>query len=318
MIRRVATIIVATVLMLAVAAVAFAPYLYAELWPYRYGHIPPSEQPVKLAAGRMAGNWFAVQNLGGGTYAIGEPRYYQANYSYLVVGSKRALLFDAGSGTRNLRPLAEALARVPITVLPSHLHFDHLGGIAAFDHIAMLDLPAVRADVSGDRFTPGRYEFLGMFDGVPPPSFKVTEWIKPGATIDLGGRVVTVLSTPGHTPHSASVLDSATGRVFAGDFIYPSMLYAFLPGASLSVYRRTAQELLTRLPANTIFWAAHCCRRGSEGFSAPWLTMEDLRALDRAFARREAGQSRPEGFFPRRYPVNGQMELGTGFPWNNW
>ncbi|GAC1503872.1 MAG: hypothetical protein NVS1B6_11530 [Steroidobacteraceae bacterium] len=27
---------------------------------------------------------------------IGEPRYHQQNYSYLIVGQQRAVLFDAG------------------------------------------------------------------------------------------------------------------------------------------------------------------------------------------------------------------------------
>jgi hydroxyacylglutathione hydrolase len=48
-------------------------------------------------------------------------------------------------------------------------------------------------------FTPSRYEYLGMFDHLVPPTFNVTEWVKPGTTIDLGGRVLRVLHVPGHT-----------------------------------------------------------------------------------------------------------------------
>ncbi|MEG3182176.1 MBL fold metallo-hydrolase [Sphingomonas sp. LT1P40] len=316
MIKRWLTIGLALLALSAVTAAMFAPFVYAELVPYRFGYFPLGKAPVKLAAGRMVDDYFAVQDLGGGTYAIGEPRYYQANYSYLIVGSERALLFDAGSGSRNMRPLVERLARVPVTVLPSHLHFDHLGGIAAFDRIAMLDNDAVRAQVHDGVLKPDRYAFLGMFDGKAPPAVKIAEWIKPETRIDLGDRVVTILSTPGHTPHSAAILDERAGWLFTGDFIYPTMLYAFLPGASMSDYRRTAQHLIKRLPERTVLWTAHCCRRG-EGFSAPRLAMHDLRALDRALARREAGEVAYDGFFPRRYPVNDQMVLGTGFSWNN-
>ena len=62
--------------------------------------------------------------------------------------------------------MIRALTALPVTVLPSHLHFDHTGGIGVFHSIAMLDLPATRADVHDGRFTPGRYEFHGMSDGL--------------------------------------------------------------------------------------------------------------------------------------------------------
>ncbi len=264
----------------------------------------------------MFDDYFAVQELGAGTFAIGEPRYYQANYSYLIIGEKRALLFDAGSGTRNIRPVVTALTKLPVTVMPSHLHYDHLAGISAFDRVAMIDIKATRGEMVRGQFTPGRYAFLGMFDGLKTPSFAVSEWVKPGATIDLGGRSLKVLSTPGHTPHSVSLFDSQTHRLFTGDFIYPTMLYAFLPGASNSSYRDTAGKLLGEMPGDTVIWAAHCCRH-DKGYAAPWLSMRDLKDLDAALARRDEGRLKSEGFFPRRYPVNSQMTLGGGFSWNN-
>ncbi len=251
-----------------------------------------------------------------GAFAIGEPLYYQANYSYLIIGAERALLFDAGSGTRNMRPVVTSLTSLPVTVMPSHLHYDHLNGISAFDHVALIDLEQTRARTSDGRFTPGRYEFLGMFDGLAAPTFHVSDWIKPGASIDLGGRSVTVLSTPGHTSQSASLFDPQARRLLTGDLIYPTMLYAFLPGANLAAYRNTTHTLLATLPADTILWGGHCCRR-DEGYAAPWLTMEDLRDLDNALAAQADGRLQSKEFFPRRYPVNGQMILGAGFPWNN-
>jgi hydroxyacylglutathione hydrolase len=200
--------------------------------------------------------------------------------------------------------------------MPSHLHFDHTGGIKPFTSIAMIDLPETRADVTNERFTIGRYEFHGMRDGLTPPTFKVTEWLKPGATIDLGGRKLTVLSVPGHTPTSVALFDAASHQLFSGDYIYPTTLYAFLPGSSLSAYRATTKRLLAMLPADTKIWTAHCCR-ANEKISAPWLTMKDLRDLDSALTEIDAGRSHSTGFFPRRFPVNDQMTIFTGFPWNN-
>ena len=308
--------LVSVVLIGAAVAAYFAPYVSAELSPWLEPHAIVDPAPVKLARGRMADDYFAVQYLGSGTYAIGEPRYYQQNYAYLILGKDRAVLFDAGSGTRDISGVVEFITHLPVTVIVSHLHFDHLGGIAPFHHIAMIDLPQTRADVSGGRFKPTRYEYLGLIDGREPPTIQVSEWLKPGTTIDLGGRKLTILSTPGHTPTSAALFDPAKKWLFIGDFIYPTTLYAFLPGASLSAYQATAQNLLRMLPADTILWTAHCCRAG-EGIAAPWLDMTNLRDLDRALTGIRAWKAQPTGFYPWRYPIDNEMTLAAGFPWNN-
>ena len=145
---------------------------------------------------------------------------------------------------------------------------------------------------------------------------KIDDWLAPGAVIDLGGRRLTVLSTPGHTPTSAALYDPDAHSLFIGDYLYPTTLYAFLPGASLSAYQATARRLLSTLPADTVLWTAHCCRKDG-GVSAPWLSMADLRALDAALTVVRSGRGTAKGFYPRVFPVNDQMTLATGFPWNN-
>src|SRR3954470_7401853 len=299
-----------------VAGAAVAPYLDAELSPWLSPHEIVDKGTVRLAKGRMVDDYFAVEQIDSTTFAIGEPRYYQQNYAYLLIGQTRALLFDAGSGTQDISKVVASLTHLPVTVLVSHLHFDHLGGIAPFTRVAMLDVPATRQRMNGDRFTPGRYEYLGLFDGRQAPSARVTDWLAPGATIDLGGRLLTVVSTPGHTATSVTVVEKAPHRAFIGDFIYPTTIYAFLPGASLSTYQRTAETLLATLPADTMLWTAHCCRR-DEGVSAPWLRIPDLRDLRDALPLARSGDAHATGFYPRRYPVSRQMTVATGFGWNN-
>jgi len=312
-----AAIAIAGVLLWSVAIVGwFAPYDDSELAAWLEPHAIVDPAPAQLAKGRMVDDYFAVEDLGDGTFAIGEPRYYQQNYSYLIVGESRAVLFDAGSGTRDISRVVAGLTSLPITVIVSHLHFDHLGGIGSFEHVAMIDLPETRADVSGALFKPSRYEYLGVFDGRVAPSFRVSEWLAPGAVIDLGGRALRVLSTPGHTPNSTALLDASNRRLFVGDFVYPTTLYAFLPGASLSAYHATARMLLGMLPVDTVLWTAHCCRKDG-GVSAPWLSMRDLADLDAALTAVRGGHASAVGFYPRVFPVNEQMTLAAGFPWNN-
>jgi hydroxyacylglutathione hydrolase len=314
--KKAAVVIVSALFLGVVFAALYAPYVDGELARWLAPHSIVDPAPVQIAKGDMVDDYFAVEELGEGTFAIGEPRYYQQNYSYLIVGEARAVLFDSGSGTRDISTVVARLTKLPVSVVVSHLHFDHLGGIGPFGHIAMIDLPETRRDVSGGLFHPSRYEFMGFIDHLMAPSVGITEWLGPGAIIDLGGRTLKVLSTPGHTPSSVALLDARLKQLFVGDFIYPTTLYAFLPGASLSAYQATAKRLLETLPADTVLWTAHCCRKG-EGVSAPWLSMQDLRDLDTALTGVRAGDAKARGFYPRVFPVNGQMTLATGFSWNN-
>jgi len=304
-----------TVIVAAMAAL-LAPYLDAELGVWLEPHIIVDSAPGNLVNGKMVDDYFAVQDLGDGTFAIGEPRYYQQNYSYLIIGQTRAVLFDSGSGTQDISGVVTSLTTLPLTVIVSHLHYDHLGGIAPFKHVAMIDLPETRADVSEGLFRASRYEYLGFFDGLAPPPVRIEEWLTPGSSIDLGGRSLRVLSTPGHTPNSVALYDAVNRRLFIGDYMYPTTLYAFLPGASLSAYQATARMLIGMLPPDTILWTAHCCRK-NEGISAPWLSMGDLHDLDAALTAVRRGQAKAAGFYPRIYPVNHEMTLATGFSWNN-
>src|SRR5580704_8780479 len=161
--KKSAAIIVSAIFLIVVFSAWFAPFVDGELAVWLEPHAIVDAAAAKIAKGRMVDDFFAVEDLGEDTFAIGEPRYYQQNYSYLIVGTTRAILFDSGSGTRDISGVVASLTKLPVTVIVSHLHFDHLGGIAPFEHTAMIDLPETRADMSGALFKPGRYDYMGFY-----------------------------------------------------------------------------------------------------------------------------------------------------------
>lgn len=298
-----------------VAVAAFAPYLGAEYLLRQHGAIIGA-MPVQPVRGRWFDDYFLVETLDASTYAIGEPRYYQGNYSYLILGTRRAVLFDAGTGQRDLVPVVRSLTSLPVTVIPSHLHFDHVGALGRFERTALLDLAPLRRRVRDGRLQLDRYEFLGFADSLPRPSFAVDEWWAPNSTVDLGGRTLRVLSTPGHTSSSAALYDVGRHWLFAGDFIYPGTLYAFLPDASRREYQASTRRLLALLDPEARIYAAHMADDPAT-VSAPVLELADLRALDRTLEGIGNGELRATGFYPRRYPVRGMISFGTGYRWNN-
>jgi hydroxyacylglutathione hydrolase len=107
----------------------------------------------------------------------------------------------------------------------------------------------------------------------------------------------------------------AAPSVHVAEWLEPGAIID-LGGQRFSEYRKTAARLLATLPGDTVLWTAHCCRRG-EGISAPWLTMGDLHDLNDALGRISAGEAKADGLYPRIYPVNRQMTLAAGLPWND-
>ena len=294
----------------------YAPYLYAEYLFDLHAQKPtPLPKPDAPVTGRWVNDYFVVQTLDQDTFAIGEPLYYQGNYSYLILGTQRAVLFDAGSGLRDIVPVVRSLTTLPVTVIPSHLHFDHVGALGRFDRTALLDVPALRARTQVSCLTLLRYEFLGFADRRATPTFRVDEWWQPDSTIDLGGRRLHVLATPGHTTTSVALYDESRRYLFAGDFVYPGELYVFLPGASRRAYQATTERLLAIIDPATRIFAAHM-EDPSVAVKAPVLEVEDLRALDRTLTAIEEGRLPSSGFYPRIFVVRGPIRFATGGAWN--
>jgi hydroxyacylglutathione hydrolase len=316
---RLAVAVVAVVLAAVVGLATFAPYVGVEV--YAWWSYPIVVKTPKPGTGSDAGvRWFdgyyAVERLDDRTYAIGEPRYNQGNYSYLIMGERRAILFDSGPGLHDIKPVVDTLTNLPVTVAASNLHFDHVGNMDRFNRVAMLDLPGLSDNVGENGvFWFGRYEFLGFVDGIKPPAVRITDWWKPEEKIDLGGRTVEVLHTPGHTPYDVMLYDEENAQLFTGDLIYPRALLALLPGSSRSAYLDSVIDLRRQVAPDTELYTGHA------GFTktpqTPRLSVSDLSDLRKTLEGVREGHREAKGIFPRIYRVNDRIELGTGFPWNN-
>jgi len=250
-------------------------------------------------------DYFIVQALDSSTFAIGEPRYHQQNINYLIVGSERAILFDAGSGYRDIRPVAKALTDQQITFVPSHFHFDHIGNGISFDRVAVVDLPHIRSRVEGGQLNLSWREHLGSAEGYDPPVLRVDEWLTPNESIDLGDRELRVLYTPGHTDDSISLLDSTNGYLFSGDFLYSGPLFAFLPNSGMGDYLQGVETVLEAATLHSRIFGAH--RSGPPGI--PEQKIADVHDLGKALRSIRAGERKGDGVYPVTYIVSRSVQL---------
>jgi len=309
---------IARILLLTAVLVAL---LGTTAWPHRrllvlrivglVERLPPLSEPSPESEPvTWFDDYFTIEFIDPQTIAIGEPRYWQQNYSYLILGGSRAILFDSGPGLRNIKPVVESLTDLPVTVASSHLHYDHVGNHKQFDRIALVDLPHLRERAQSGVFRPSSREHLGFLEEFEPPDLVVSEWWAPESQVDLGSRFLTVIHAPGHAPESIVLLDRDRQLLFTGDYIYQGPLFAFLPGSDLNHYLLTARRLVETVPAETRLLTAH--RETPPG--APVLDYADLVDLQATLDQLRQGALEGDGLYIKSYRINTRIRLLAELP----
>jgi glyoxylase-like metal-dependent hydrolase (beta-lactamase superfamily II) len=236
--------------------------------------------------------WFEVYKVAPGMFAIYEPHQSEEVISYLIVGQKQALLFDTGMGIADLRKVISRLTSRPVVVLNSHTHDDHVGGNWQFNFVYGIDTAFTRENAKGStadaqaEIAPG--EICGdLPKGFDPKAYKTRPWrisafIHDGFKINLGGRTVEVIATPGHTPDAIALIDRGNKLLFTGDTYYPAPIWLYRPETDLAAYEKSIARLAALAPEVKIVLGAH---------NIPVAPPEVLPALVQAFANAQAGKA---------------------------
>jgi glyoxylase-like metal-dependent hydrolase (beta-lactamase superfamily II) len=208
-------------------------------------------------------DWFRVQTVAPGVFAIGEPRQYEGVTSFLVVGAENAVLFDTGLGVARIGEVVGKLTALPVTVINSHTHFDHVGGNREFAEVRNLDDPFSRASARGNvseslreyaEETLAEDRVCGALPaGVASRDYELPTWtvsaqVRDGEVLDLGDRRLEVVRTPGHTPDSLCLLDRANGLLFTGDTYYSGEIYLWSPETDVAGYTASIGRLARLVP----------------------------------------------------------------------
>jgi glyoxylase-like metal-dependent hydrolase (beta-lactamase superfamily II) len=253
--------------------------------------------------------WFCVYRIEVGVFALYEPFQAQEVISWLILGGKRALLFDTGMGLAPIRPVVEALTRLPVAVLNSHTHYDHVGGNAEFEEVLALDSDYGRLNARGwDHDTVAAELSPGAFcaerlPGFEPAAYRIrpfraTGLVADGQAIDLGRRRLEVLALPGHSPDSIALLDRVGGLLWSGDTFYEGEIWLYFPGTDLEAYAQSVRRLAELAPH---------LRRVLPSHNTPVAAPEKLVAVAQAFHRVREGRTkhRPSRDGLVEYPFEG-------------
>jgi glyoxylase-like metal-dependent hydrolase (beta-lactamase superfamily II) len=211
--------------------------------------------------------WFEVYRVAPQVFAIYEPRQFEEVISFLIVGNQRAALFDTGLGIGDIKKVVRSLTPLPIVVINSHTHNDHVGDNWQFNDIYAMDSNFTRINARGSRadaqaeLAPGNIcgELPAGFDRKTYQTrpFHITHWIHDGDTVDLGGRALRVIATPGHTPDAIALLDEKNGLLFTGDSYYAGPIWLFRPETDLDAYVRSVERMATLTPQLRLLLPSH-------------------------------------------------------------
>jgi glyoxylase-like metal-dependent hydrolase (beta-lactamase superfamily II) len=238
--------------------------------------------------------WFEVYKPAQGVFAIYEPHQAEETISYLIVGEKRALLFDTGMGIGDLKKTIAQLTKLPIIVLNSHTHNDHVGDNWEFSTIYGMDTDFTRQNARGSQRDAQAEITPDQICGVLPQGFdskayatrpwKITAYTHEGDRFDLGGRALEVIATPGHTPDSITLFDRANGLLFTGDTYYPAPIWLFRPETDLDAYAASIRRLTALSTQVKLVMGAH---------NIPFASPTVLPRLVAAFEAVRAGKVQP-------------------------
>lgn len=183
--------------------------------------------------------------------------------AFLVEGEEKAALIDTGCGIGDLASVIRELTDKPLIILITHGHFDHDGGVKQFPGIPVYLHPAdgkmmhqtlamMEKMMGSSDMNKMRQFYITSRGPIRCPELDVNELLKlvptepcdpiynylpmeDGMEFDLGGRVLKVVSTPGHTPGEVSILDKTSRTLFSGDTANVGIILMRQPGNGTSL-----------------------------------------------------------------------------------
>ncbi|MFZ0739722.1 MAG: MBL fold metallo-hydrolase [Candidatus Acidiferrales bacterium] len=227
----------------------------------------PRPQYEHLERTPSADPWFEVYRIAPGVFAIYEPHQSEQAISFLILGEKRAAMFDTGLGIGDIKRVVVSLTSLPIVVLNSHTHDDHVGDNWEFSDIYGMDTDFTRINAKGSSVDAQAELAPGSICGHLPVGFDaktyatrpfhISRWIHDGDTVDLGSRVLEVISTPGHTPDTICLLDRKNGLLFTGDTFYAGQIWLYRPETDLDAYVHSVERIAALAPQLHLLLPSH-------------------------------------------------------------
>lgn len=198
-------------------------------------------------------SWFTVEQIDSTTFAISEYKHWEETHCYLLCGEEYAVLIDTGLGVSNIKQVVQKLTTLPILVITTHVHWDHIGGHKWFENIAVYES---EQEWLSTRFPIPLQIVKNNLTRIPckfPPEFNLENYqiyrgtpnriLHHGDSLELGNRRLIVIHTPGHSPGHCCFYEPDRKYLYSGDLIYKGCLDAFYPTTDPQLFCQSIQRI---------------------------------------------------------------------------
>lgn len=218
--------------------------------------------PTKNGILTESSSWFTINKVAEKVWCIKD---YRGDNIYLVVGEDSALLIDTGIGVGDLKSCVQSITNLPLLVVNTHGHHDHVDGNYQFSVVraSPADFTLIKNTCTKEEHDIEVNKALAAHPSWKLRTSKESESFKPaglmmvksGFIFNLGKRKLEVIETPGHTSGSICLLDAGNKLLFAGDNNNPIINWLFLESClPLEIYLYSLEKLKLRSDEfNTIF-----------------------------------------------------------------
>lgn len=195
---------------------------------------------------KTSDDWFKVYQVKPDLFVFFEPYHFEQTLSSLLIGKEKAILIDTGCGIGDLRNVIKRVTNLPIMVINTHTHTDHIGSNHQFNDIALFNHPlSHQVSKNGVSHQKMQKEILAenlidkfIFKSLDPksyalPPFTVNRWLNDGDTINLDERELLVIHTPGEAEDHICLLDKEHRLLFCGDILMHGPIWTHLEGGNL-------------------------------------------------------------------------------------
>ena len=167
--------------------------------------------------------------------------------------TKEAAIIDPGDNADEIIKSIDKEGLIPIFIINTHAHFDHVGGVKAIQEHFKIDFFLHKEDLFLIDNVSEQAKAFGL-NPIPKPD--VNKYVNGGDKISLGNKFISVIHTPGHSP--GGVCYHVDNSVFVGDTMFAGSIgRTDFPGGSYETLIKSIKEKLFPLGDSTIVYPGH-------------------------------------------------------------